>query len=320
MFLSANYAKISTKLAERFLSYILQPTFMFERPPNWKKIYNFMNENNNIHIEKGSDKTGNILSLENFVNINQLYGNTMDFITADGGFDFSYDYNNQENNMIKLLYGQIVYALCMQKNGGSFVLKIFDCFMKHTIELLFLLSSMYEEVYITKPLTSRSANSEKYIVCKNFIQSSIQLYPYLFFSFKEMLEKTDDLLFSFLDIEIPLYFLEKIELYNGLFGSMQLENIQRTLQLIEETNEENIPQFAEEYYVKHPLIKNEIKMKYSINEKHNKKLHKEIEILINENILKCVYWCIKHNIPTNLGSRKFSYEPSFFSYDCFIEK
>ena len=102
----------------------------------------------------------------------------MDLITADGGFDFSMDFNKQEEYITKLLFGQVCYALCIQKPGGSFILKIFDCFMEHTIDILYILSSFYEKVYITKPHTSRYANSEKYIVCKNFLFNSIyDFYP-----------------------------------------------------------------------------------------------------------------------------------------------
>jgi len=157
--------------------------------PAWKKTQHFLQENKNVHIESGLDKTGNILSIDNFVYIHELYGSSMDLITADGGFDFSVDFDHQEINMTKLLYGQIVYALCMQKQGGHFVLKIFDIFMQHTVDMLVLLSSMYERVYITKPNTSRSANSEKYIVCKGFIHaSSYQFFPYLYKSFRKILQ------------------------------------------------------------------------------------------------------------------------------------
>ena len=56
----------------------------------------------------------------------------------------------------------------MQKKEGHFILKIFDIFSKTTLDILYLLSSVYKQVYIVKPNTSRLANSEKYIVCKNF--------------------------------------------------------------------------------------------------------------------------------------------------------
>ena len=56
----------------------------------------------------------------------------------------------------------------MQKFNGTFILKIFDMFSKSTQDYIYLLSLFYNKVYIFKPQTSRLANSEKYIVCKDF--------------------------------------------------------------------------------------------------------------------------------------------------------
>ena len=36
------------------------------------------------------------------------------------------------------------------------------------MKFLYILYNSYERVYITKPFTSRPANSEKYIVCEDF--------------------------------------------------------------------------------------------------------------------------------------------------------
>ena len=92
----------------------------------------------------------------------------MDIITADGGFDFSIDFNQQETLATNLLFAQVSFAISMQKTNGHFILKIFDIFTKTTCDILYLLSTLYKQVFIIKPNTSRLANSEKYIVCKFF--------------------------------------------------------------------------------------------------------------------------------------------------------
>ena len=75
----------------------------------------------------------------------------------------------------------------MQKRSGSFILKMFDCFMQHSIDLLYILSSFYDKVYVMKPHTSRYANSEKYIVCKGFLFSSCEhFYPFIHRAFEKM--------------------------------------------------------------------------------------------------------------------------------------
>jgi hypothetical protein len=177
-------------------------------------------------------------------------------------------------NIINLLFAQIAYALCMQKRGGVFVLKIFDCFMKQTIDLIYILCSFYEKVYITKPQTSRYANSEKYIVCKNFLFDSCdEFYPYLYATFYKMCNNDGHSVKSFIGIIPPSYFINKLEEFNAIFGQQQIENIHNTILLM-----------------------------------NNKNKAVKIENLIKTNIQKSIQWCIKHNIKHNifLNSNMFS--------------
>ena len=74
---------------------------------------------------------------------------------------------------IRLIFTQIVYALHLQKRGGVFIIKFFDTFTKASIDMIYILCCMYESVEINKPKSSRMANSEKYIVCKNFRYDNI---------------------------------------------------------------------------------------------------------------------------------------------------
>ena len=89
--------------------------------PAWKKSDIFLKSNQNVFLENGYDGTGNILSFENFEYIIKKYPLKMDFITADGGFDFSIDFNQQECSIGKLLFAQVAYAICLQKYNGIFV-------------------------------------------------------------------------------------------------------------------------------------------------------------------------------------------------------
>lgn len=234
--------------------------------PGWRKSQHFLFENPNVFLENGIDNTGNILNIENFIYCKEKYFSSVDFITADGGFDFSVDFNKQEINISKLLFSQIVFALCMQKKGGCFILKIFDCFMIHSIDLIYLLSSFYEKVYITKPQTSRSANSEKYIVCKKFLFNDCNsFFPFLYFSFQKMnAMNSKNYIYRFLHIDLNLHFLSKLEEYNSIFGQQQIENIFYTISLIETKNKND-----------------------------------KVDFLIKSNIQKCIHWCIKYGILYN---------------------
>jgi 23S rRNA U2552 (ribose-2'-O)-methylase RlmE/FtsJ len=237
--------------------------------PAWKKTEYFLRQNKNIVIETGADKTGNVLSLENLLYCKEKYGSNMDIITADGGFDFSLDFNNQEISIAKLLFAQVSFALLMQKKGGSFILKIFDVFMQHSIDILYILSSFYDKVYIVKPHTSRYANSEKYIVCKGFTSIPVEQFaPFIYRTFEKMVSSSnssvDLYIHRFLNTPITTYFLTRIEEYNAIFGQQQVENIHHTITFID-----------------------------------NKHKQDKIDNLINANIQKCILWCNKYNVPQN---------------------
>ena len=215
--------------------------------------------------------------MENFRYCVDKYGSSMDLITADGGFDFSSDFNNQESNITKLLFGQICYAVCMQKKNGHFILKIFDCFMQHTIDLLYILSALYEEVYITKPNTSRYANSEKYMVCKNFIFKDNSTFIDKFTECFQQLLTCKDHINGFLSSPISNNFLNKIEEYNAIFGQQQLDNIYQTITLIDNTHKND-----------------------------------KIENYTRTNINKCINWCINHNVTHNTFIRNTQqYDPGW---------
>ena len=136
--------------------------------PSWKKSYVFIRDNPNVIITTGADNTGNLYNIENIKYLQARFGNTMDIVTADGGFDFSVDYNSQEYLASRLIYCEILSALVTLKPGGTFICKTFDLINKLSIDFLYLLQCNFEYIYIFKPKTSRIANSEKYIVCKGF--------------------------------------------------------------------------------------------------------------------------------------------------------
>jgi 23S rRNA U2552 (ribose-2'-O)-methylase RlmE/FtsJ len=233
--------------------------------PGWKKTISFLKSNPNVFLEKGADATGNILNMENFKHVVAKYKNSCEFVTGDGGFDFSTDFNSQEINITRLLFGQIAYAVCIQKHGGCFVLKCFDCFYKASAELIYLLSTMYEKVYVVKPNTSRYANSERYLVCINFLYSNSNYYAPVF----EQLMATicDDTTFirSFFNgVKIPLFYYNKLEESSSIIGQIQIDNIYSTLALIE-----------------------------------NRYKADKINFHMKTNIQKCVKWCIKNQVEYN---------------------
>lgn len=235
--------------------------------PGWKKSKHFLNNNSNVIIEKGRDGTGNIMNPDNLKYCYNMYNNSIDFITADGGFDFSSDFNNQELISGKLMFSQIAFAFAMQKRGGHFVIKFFDIFTKSSIDMIYFLSMVYNQVYIVKPNTSRYTNSEKYIVCKDFRMDSCDYKNRMIIKMYEIMKTFDTnqhLYFeSLFSIDIPYYYINKMEEYNAIIGQQQIEYIFATLNMIN-------------------------------NHKYNH--YNEIK---NIHIQKCIGWCKKFKLPYN---------------------
>ena len=201
--------------------------------PSWKKATQLLNANKNIKIEYGASKNGDLFLKENLAYCYKKYNRTMNYITGDGGFDFSADFNNQEDVSFKLILSQIFFALIMQKEGGHFVLKIFDVFRIKTIEAIYLLCNLYENVFIFKPNTSRSANSEKYIICRNYKNNNKKIISNIIENYDLLINNIENV-YSLFNIKLCKLFITKLQEINAIYGQQQLENINNTINFIRE--------------------------------------------------------------------------------------
>ncbi|CAF4934339.1 unnamed protein product [Pieris macdunnoughi] len=107
----------------------------------------------------------NLMSLKDYV-LNQTDDKGVHFLMADGGFSVSGQENIQEILSKQLYLCQCLAALMLVRTGGHFVVKLFDVFTKFSVGLIYIMYRCFEKVCIFKPVTSRPANSERYLVCK----------------------------------------------------------------------------------------------------------------------------------------------------------
>jgi 23S rRNA U2552 (ribose-2'-O)-methylase RlmE/FtsJ len=148
---------------DKYYGITLRPTT--SHIPGWRRHLP------NLRVSYGADGTGNLYNPDNLINFRSIVCEdveSLDLVTADGGFDFSSDYEHQETTIKQLLYAEIMGAMLTLRRGGTFILKIFDCFEPATMDLLWILACRFDTVYITKPYSSRPANSEKYAVGVGF--------------------------------------------------------------------------------------------------------------------------------------------------------
>lgn len=134
--------------------------------PGWRKSAQFLASYPSVLITYGADNTGNLYSLENQEAYKKTakahLGGLAHIYTADGGFDFSADFNAQETTVQRLLAAEGLCGINTLRPGGTMILKLFDTTHVGTLDLLWLLSACFEKTAMTKPLTSRPANSERY--------------------------------------------------------------------------------------------------------------------------------------------------------------
>ncbi|XP_040500588.1 cap-specific mRNA (nucleoside-2'-O-)-methyltransferase 1 isoform X3 [Ursus maritimus] len=97
-----------------------------------------------------------------------------------GGFSVEGQENLQEILSKQLLLCQFLMALSVVRTGGHFICKTFDLFTPFSVGLIYLLYCCFERVCLFKPLTSRPANSERYVVCKGLKVGIDDVRDYLF--------------------------------------------------------------------------------------------------------------------------------------------
>jgi hypothetical protein len=165
----------------------------------------------------------------------------------------------------------IMIILKNQDINGFSIIKISHIFFKPIVDLIYLLTSLYEKVYIIKPNTSNVTTFDKYIVCKKFISDDtrIKQNKINYFKLLVLLKKLDNKhIVSIIDYEIPYIFKTKLNEINIIIGQQQLEALDQIICILK-----------------------------------NKKFDK-IETIKKMNIQKSVNWCEKHKIPCNKFNEK----------------
>ena len=229
--------------------------------PKWKIRKNFIDKFN-IKLNNKDDTSGDLYKIDNIntfirnVSLTSDNTNCCDFVTADGGFDFSENYNTQENDFIIFLICEIYIIFNILKDNGNAVIKLYDIYSRNSMKILYILTLFFDEVFIIKPFSSRPANSEKYVLCKSFKMSNENLDRYKE-RFKNIIV-TQNL--NLLDDSIPYKFIKLISEYNKFYTERQILYIQNTLSLIEKINNNEI--FDAKLFLKELYNTNK---KYAVN-------------------------------------------------------
>jgi hypothetical protein len=187
---------------------------------------------------------------------------------------FLSDYDSKEYSLSILKV--LLIILNNQSYGGNIIIKLKDIFYKPIIDFFYIISSLYEKVYITKPNTNNITTFEKYIVCKNFIIDENN--NYLKSNYQKILNFIKNLNGKYIkqitNDDIPYYFKTKISDFNTIIGQQQLEALNLIISIYKSKNKEE-----------------------------------KIEIIKKSNIQKSILWCEKYKIPNNKINEKNIFLP-----------
>jgi hypothetical protein len=179
------------------------------------------------------------------------------------------------NKYILGLLKAVKFILMYQSLQGCIILKLGHTYYKPVIDILYIISSLYNKAYIIKPNTSNNIYDEKYLVCKTFTCTSQKRCAYL-----DKIDKMYTICYreqheiniqSIVKNEINMYFLNKMEECNIIIGQQQIDVYDQMINLVKNKN----------------------------------KLEK-IETTRKHNIQKCINWCEKYKLPCNKFADKIN--------------
>lgn len=127
-----------------------------------------------FRVSAGADGTGDILVGENVEHlrgeITAGQGRLVHLVVADGGTDAQRDAEDQEETGRALITAQAHAALRLLRPGGSLVLKYFGAAPGGpTRGTLMRLIARFREAGVAKPVSSRPASAERYLLCRGYM-------------------------------------------------------------------------------------------------------------------------------------------------------
>ena len=147
--------------------------------------------------------------------------------------------NSSDTNYITILSELLGILNCQEKNG-NLVFKMFDTFNMTMVKIMYTLSSLYEQVYIYKPYTSRLSDSEKYIICKKYKYSpDDKNIKTLISDIEKIIEMSSGNKYLndiFVDIEVPNDFINTIKFINIKLVNIEQIQVNEIIKYIQENN------------------------------------------------------------------------------------
>lgn len=161
--------------------------------------------------------------------------NQVDLVMAYGAPQWKYSIT-LEQEMLKLIIGEIICALRILSNNGNFICRIYESFTGMMCKIMYTLSSFFKEIYLVKPLMSHMSTSEKFIVCKGY-KSNPKVLEQLDKLLKIISEKHEfNVINIFPEFIIPDNYYTQIMLCNIDIANKQIISINKIVSFIKSQN------------------------------------------------------------------------------------
>jgi len=138
-----------------------------------KSMYRgLLHENARCKALYGPRQDGDVTRPDNIHSLVSKVHKRSNLFLADGGFDVSESPNEQERLSQRLFLCQMALGMSVLAERGHLVCKLFDAFTQPTQDIIYIASRCFSEITLYKPVSSRPANSERYLVCKGFLATA----------------------------------------------------------------------------------------------------------------------------------------------------
>lgn len=150
------------------------------------------------------------------------------------------DYTNT-NKYIKNMLLVLLIAIKHQSNNGLCIIKIDGIFFKAIVDIIFILSTLYDKLYLVKPTIINISKGDKYLICKGFNSDKTLSTETLQKKIADILNSYDDNdnkqnIYSIMNNEIPAFFLNKLEESNIIIGQQQIETYDQIINIFKHKN------------------------------------------------------------------------------------
>lgn len=226
---------------------------------------------NVLHIARSTDSL-EIIQYINTIHENKFishfhYNTLLEYKNeVNTNFDFIFFNHIDSDDTNKYIIDLIKYIMIIlrdQRAKGVTLIKINYIYHKPVIDLLYLLATLFEKVYVIKPSVSNMVSSERFILCSKFTEDeeNINMCKKNCKILFELLNTNKNIL-SLIEENIPCYFINKLNDINLIIGQQQLEALNQIIHIVKGKNQ-----------------------------------REKIEQIQKNNIQKSVIWCDKYMVP-----------------------